>query len=540
MSVPTTWGLGSLQFLVLYGGLCALLRVANILAWRAVERSAPISHATVDAYELAMVNGGPRQAITTALTMLTWRGVARAQGSHGTLQVQADIGADAHQLERAVYEDLRRSGGLEAAALPHEPATSESLEHIRTKLIGQGLLLDARYTAWAGRLWLWGPVVLFVVGAGRLLAMWQYIDADTNMRLLLFTTLGVGIVALFHAHDQRRYDKRPLPSERGRSLVEQWRSKDRAAIETEDARIAFATALADQEQWDPSRVPSRLTAEPSRHADHRAESDTAAAPTNHSSIRPLLLGEELLLNICAQARDAAPDPTLAARLAAALLIELALRERIDVEITADAEEVVTVIDESSTGDDLLDEALALLTPGAAPPAPVPPTERLWGLAARRRLRSRDHVSNRDIVSWWWGSWTCAEFPALTPTIVQRILSLYEALRPLEHRVARRLVQRGSLREQLAGPWPYQPCEHMPYHPPYRHTRRTGPESQRKNDAHTNATAATEHTRRLLVTALTTDGYRRTPASPDLPLPATAITRAVELIVRKYEDATYLP
>ena len=261
MRVPATWGLGSLQFLILYGSLCALLRAANILAWSAVERTAPVSHDTpVDAYELAMVNGGPRQAITTALTMLTWRGVARAEGPDGTLHVEGDMSADAHPPRRAVYEDVRRHGLLHAAALRHEPATSETLEHVRTTLTAKGLLIDPRYTAWTGRLWLWGPVVLFVLGAGRLLAMWQYIDADTNMRLLLFTTLGVGIVALSHAHDQRRYDGRPLPSERGRSLVEQWRSKDRAAIEAEDARVAFATALADQEDWDPSRVPTRRRA----------------------------------------------------------------------------------------------------------------------------------------------------------------------------------------------------------------------------------------------------------------------------------------
>ena len=539
MSVPTTWGLGSLEFLILYGSLCALLRAANIQAWSAVERTAPASHATatVDAYELAMVNGGPRQAITTALTMLTWRGVARAEGPDGTLRVEGDIGADAHPLERAVYEDLRRRGRLQAAALPHEPATSERLEHITTELTGKGLLLDPRYTAWTGRLWLWGPVGLFLVGAVRLLAMWQYIDADTSMRLLLFTTLGAGVVALLNAHDQRGYDGRPLSSERGRSLVEQWRSRDCALIETEDARIAFATALADAEEWDPHRVPCRPPARPSRHADLPTESDTAAARASLPSTDQLLLGEELLLISCARAPDAAPDPTLATRLAAALLIELALRGRIDVEITADAAEVVTVVDDASTGDDLLDEALALLTPGATPPAPAPPRERLWGLAARRRLRSSDRVRGRDIVSWWWGSWTCAEFPALTPTVVQRILSVAEGLRPLEHRVARRLVQRGALRQQLAGRWPYRPCEHGPDRSAYPAAPRTGSESRPDDDAHTHATAAVEPTRRLLLAALT---HPCTPASCDLPLPATAVIRAVELIVCKYEDATRVP
>lgn len=520
MSVPATWGITSLQFLILYGALCVLLRCANIVAWSAVERTAADGEEwpAVDAYDLAMVNGGPRQAITTALTMLMWRG-AIAPGSQPTLvHGVGDLGAGADALERAVYEDIGRAGHIDTRALRHAPATRHALERIRLGLTHDGLLVDPRHTAWTGRLWLWGPVVLFIFGSVRLVAMWQYIDANTTMRLLLFTTLGVGIVALSHANDQRRYDGRPLPSARGRSLVEQWRTEDRATIESQHERIALATALADDEDWDPSRVPTRAAAASPPGGDPPTEN--RPVPTPPDGPADALLAEDLLLLVCVQARDADPDPTLCSRLAAALLIELGFRGNVGVEITPDGEEAIFVNNEAATGDELLDEALQLLVSTSRQSTPTPSSERLWGLAARRRLRSRGRVRDRDIVSWWWGSWRCAEFPQLTPTVVQQILTLCEELHEIPHRVARRLVARGVLREQLAGRWPFELRDQT------LHNRN----SSEIPGLHTG-------TRDRLLEALTTDGWRHTQPPGDVPSHANAATRAVELIAQKYHEAT---
>jgi uncharacterized protein (TIGR04222 family) len=68
----------STQFVIVYASSCVLLYVANVVAWRVAERTAAANYdpPAVDVYELAMLNGGPALAITTAVTMLHRRGMS--------------------------------------------------------------------------------------------------------------------------------------------------------------------------------------------------------------------------------------------------------------------------------------------------------------------------------------------------------------------------------------------------------------------------------------------------------------------------------
>jgi hypothetical protein len=120
----------------------------------------------------------------------------------------------------------------------------------------------------------------------------------------------------------------------------------------------------------------------------------------------LPIAEQLLLLGCAEPREYRPNDELGAQLAGAVLTELIVRERVAVQRAGDADETVAIIDASPTGDDLLDEGLGLLGGVRSTRVTGSAVNRVWGVAARRRLRSRGLIGSRDITLWWRGAWTC--------------------------------------------------------------------------------------------------------------------------------------
>ena len=435
--------MSSWEFTIMYAGLCVLLRGANIGAWRMAERRWAVEDdpPAVDAYEIALLDGGPQRAIATAVALLRRRGVVRDGASPGTLAIASELDADADPLERAVYDDVRRSGQIATTALRKQPAGSDALARIETGLTQSRLLVGRRSTALVRCLALGGPSVLLVLGVARLATHWDY-DHDEPMRYLLLITLGVAFVAVDHLIAQLRFDGRLFPTATGRALLERWRPEHPDTSESEEERLALAIALG---------------------GDTSARAATACGASTlvaqqlepHDASSALLIAEELLLLGSAQSRDGRPGTELGAQLAGAVLTELMLRGRIAVEAQTNADQpAVAVLDPSATGDDLLNEALGLLTRNATLVTRPSLNYRVCGWAARRRLRSRGAVSPRDVVSWWRKYWMIAEFPGLAPTVVQQLLTLMEGLDPIEDHVARRLVDRGVLRWQFAGPWPY--------------------------------------------------------------------------------------
>ncbi|MDQ6804192.1 MAG: TIGR04222 domain-containing membrane protein [Actinomycetota bacterium] len=75
-SAAATWGIGGIEFLVVYAGICAACFV-GIWAWR--QRLIGTGHLTeklrLDECELAMLNGGSRLAVTAAAVRLRETGV---------------------------------------------------------------------------------------------------------------------------------------------------------------------------------------------------------------------------------------------------------------------------------------------------------------------------------------------------------------------------------------------------------------------------------------------------------------------------------
>src|SRR4051795_2310900 len=105
--IATTWGITGPEFLWFYGALCAVAAAAAaFVRRRALGPSAGSKDPTPDlgVYKVAMLNGGPQLAITTAATKLHRDGVLCEGDEPRTHVVEAALAGQADPLERAVYE----------------------------------------------------------------------------------------------------------------------------------------------------------------------------------------------------------------------------------------------------------------------------------------------------------------------------------------------------------------------------------------------------------------------------------------------------
>ncbi|HEV7804531.1 MAG TPA: TIGR04222 domain-containing membrane protein, partial [Solirubrobacteraceae bacterium] len=348
--------MSSTQFVVVYASSCVLLHAANLVVWRFTERTAAAADdpPALDVYELAMLNGGPSLAITTAVTMVHRRGVLGVGPSPSRIAITGELDADADPLEREVYDAVRRTGAVAAAALARELADSDALESVRAGLRHGRLLMDARSIWWGRVLWLGGPFVLLVIGVARLLTTWDGDNDDATTYLLILTS-WIALVTVEHVIDepghQRRFAGRAPPTALGRSLLTQWRKENPDDIASEQERVAMTIALTGD--------PKRRNADPllaSNAITSRArELDCVPAPA--PARRPVVgelpgdalpIAEQLLLLGCAEPREYRPDDELGAQLAGAVLTELIVRERVAVQRAGDADETVAIIDASPT------------------------------------------------------------------------------------------------------------------------------------------------------------------------------------------------
>ena len=149
------------------------------------------------------------------------------------------------------------------------------------------------------------------------------------------------------------------------------------------------------------------------------------------SPQPLLAQQLLLLSL---ADEVVGEPTpwipLQCVVLGALVAELVDRGRVAVRLGArPADDALDVVDARPIGDDVLDQALHVLAGGHVDGRDdnVSLGLRVWGALARRRLRAGAKVRKRDLMRWWEGCWTCAEFPELERTLLCQVLRLYEEL-----------------------------------------------------------------------------------------------------------------
>ena len=232
----TTWGITNAQFLAAYATLCG---AAGVGIWwqsrqaRGAEERVPQSLAELDAYEIAMLGGGPQLTITSALTQLYRDGRLRVRRREGTLKLADARATAADPVERAVLEAVRDRPGISTAQLRRTLEHDEALRSISAQLREHGLLLDDEQASRLRRLGLVG-VLLAGLGIARLVAAWSE-DGAVGWVAAIVLVVAVATVWLLR--------HRPLATSRGRAVLERLRA-EREELRRDAAASEGAMAVA--------------------------------------------------------------------------------------------------------------------------------------------------------------------------------------------------------------------------------------------------------------------------------------------------------
>jgi uncharacterized protein (TIGR04222 family) len=106
-----TWGISGPWFLVIYVVLFGLAGLAALFGRRPRARPAPehpVDPAELDPYEVAMLNGGERLAVTAAVANLKQAGAIGAGQTSRMIVADGRLPLDAHPVEQAVYATVDR------------------------------------------------------------------------------------------------------------------------------------------------------------------------------------------------------------------------------------------------------------------------------------------------------------------------------------------------------------------------------------------------------------------------------------------------
>jgi uncharacterized protein (TIGR04222 family) len=215
MTASYEWGVGNATFLWCYGVLCALILAGVWLRRRSLLTvgDGAARPSGCDAYELAMLNGGPQLAITIAAAELHRVGSLACASSGKLVKVRQRPDRVSHgtgELEDEVFDAVLRNSGVSARALRKELDGCAPIRRIASTLTAAGLLLDDRRRAQVNRLWVW-TLPLLVPGIARLTAVGGDDGAGTPLTLML---LGLATVAAWLA------TQRPRATARGRRLLQ--------------------------------------------------------------------------------------------------------------------------------------------------------------------------------------------------------------------------------------------------------------------------------------------------------------------------------
>jgi uncharacterized protein (TIGR04222 family) len=237
-SIATTWGISGPLFLWLYGGLCAAAAAAIWITMKRATGKAPRSQdptPDLGAVKVAMLNGGPQLAITTAATRLMQEDVLRPGDEERTLVVSdGTLRHDADPLERAVLDAVRETPDITTAELRRELMDSEAIGWLERELTDVGLLIDREAARRLRRLWLWGAA-LALLGLVRIYAG---VQNDKPVGYLAIAVAAVAAATIWLAR------RRHHATERGRAIVRAHRASHDALRRTPRAdESVLAVAL---------------------------------------------------------------------------------------------------------------------------------------------------------------------------------------------------------------------------------------------------------------------------------------------------------
>jgi uncharacterized protein (TIGR04222 family) len=211
-----TWGISGPDFLWFYAGLSAALSAAIACAWWLARGAAGDSTDTttreLDMFELALLNGGPELAVTTAATKMLHDGVLR-RDVDGSLVTALQPGIGACRIEREVFDAVGRRQAIHMDDVQDEMAGNDAIRSLRNSLVEEGLMLKRSRAAWLHSAWLLGAG-LAALGVARL----SVGASDDKSVGLLIAAVGAVVLATFWLAQQR-----PNATARGRRIVNRWR-----------------------------------------------------------------------------------------------------------------------------------------------------------------------------------------------------------------------------------------------------------------------------------------------------------------------------
>ncbi|MGH8903449.1 MAG: TIGR04222 domain-containing membrane protein [Egibacteraceae bacterium] len=208
-----TWGISGPAFLVIYSGLVAVTTLIMLISRRRRQASPrlPADGPGLDAYDLAMLNGGERLVVGVATANLRQAGAVIVE--EGQLRVAQPLPHGVHPVERGVYQALDEASSARLWSVEALAARHPAVMAVRERLIHQGLL-HPRGASSIRRLALWFLPVL-ALGIARLVAGIANSNPAGYLLVLLTFTVGLSLWVV----------RRPTPqTPSGRRLLEQARA----------------------------------------------------------------------------------------------------------------------------------------------------------------------------------------------------------------------------------------------------------------------------------------------------------------------------
>ncbi len=139
-AAANTWNISGPEFLLLYGVLCGLAAAVALVRWRSLlgsPRPTEEQPRELDVYRVAMLVGGPRRVLSTAVIGLYRTGRLSSDGRRAAIKVVDGGPPLCPGLERSVLEAVRAHPGTSVNALrelgeiPAVTAIASELEHAR-------------------------------------------------------------------------------------------------------------------------------------------------------------------------------------------------------------------------------------------------------------------------------------------------------------------------------------------------------------------------------------------------------------------------
>jgi uncharacterized protein (TIGR04222 family) len=189
--VKNTWGISGPQFLLIYAGLLVLAGLVVVWGRWVLAKppvTQPVDPTQLDPYELAVLSGGERLAVTTAIVQLSEAGAVTVRRDPPTIVPSGPLPAGAHPVEQAIYAQGDGVAGRTPGVPLLEAARTPALASLRDRLVRRGLLVRPE-RARRARMLVVAPGVVLLVGVARLAAGLANGKPVTYLVILLFGAL---------------------------------------------------------------------------------------------------------------------------------------------------------------------------------------------------------------------------------------------------------------------------------------------------------------------------------------------------------------